>query len=97
MSIETTMSFSHIKYLNNPILWAQIYCRNSGFLDISCIPVCDRFEILENQMQSVAPNAVHPEKVSMELHGAQAVGTTAFGRTPPFFYQASHVCVTEGQ
>lgn len=89
MSTETTMRYLHIS-----TVCAHIYCINSDFIDISYIPICDRFEILDNRMQSVAPSAVHPEKVFVELPGAQAAGAPAFGMTPPFFHQASHVCGT---
>ena len=50
MSIETTMSFARMKYLHDSTLCAQIYCIKSDFIDVSYIPICDGFEILENQM-----------------------------------------------
>lgn len=53
------MSFAHLKILHNSTLCAQIYCINSNFLtDVFYTQICDGFEILENQMQSVAPSAV---------------------------------------
>ena len=60
MSTENIMSFAHTKYFHNANLCAQIYCINSDFIDVSHIPICDGFEILENPTQSVAPSTARP-------------------------------------
>lgn len=91
------MSFARMKYLHNSTLCAQIFHINPNFIDIPYIPICDGFEILEKQMQSIALYAIHPEKAFVELHGAQPVGTPAFGTSPPFFHQVSRACGTACQ
>lgn len=68
------MSSAHLKILHNSTLCAQIYHINSSFLQtFFYTKICDRFEILKSQMQSVAPSAVENWENAL-IHGHFGIG-----------------------
>lgn len=93
MSREITMSFAHLKILHNSTLCAQIYCINSKFLtDVFYTQVCDGFEILENQMRSVAPSAVGNWEDALKC--MCILGLEFFKRVLVYFFPAGTPCFT---
>lgn len=80
MSTETTMNLQWVLLtwsIYTVLLFVFKFSVWIDFVDVSYLSVCGGMKILQSQMQSTAPSAIHSCSQFIELCGAQAAGTKA--------------------